>query len=109
MAFVVSQAADHHGQACGVTPLSSHKAMNCGGTSISRTLDVETAGTFDTLEALDSLDMTELRFAQRTKCAPLASANRIAHRVRLGLRSPHFLFMQIMVLARFVAFLSHLL
>jgi hypothetical protein len=44
--------------------------MNCGGTSISRTLqacDEEALESLENLDTLDILDITELRFAQYSK------------------------------------------
>ena len=57
---------------CGLAPLASHRAMNWGGTSTSRTLDGWNCGL--------GLDMTDLRFARQPLWPPLASPNRIAHR-----------------------------
>ena len=57
--------------ACGLAPLASHRAMNWGGTSTSRTLDG-----WNGL----GLDMTALRFARQPLWPPLASPNRIARR-----------------------------
>jgi hypothetical protein len=60
------------GAACGLAPLASHKAMNSGGTSTSRTLDSSNCGF--------GLEMTELRFARQPVWLPLANQNRVARR-----------------------------
>jgi hypothetical protein len=55
-----------------LAPLASHRAMNWGGTSTSRTLDGWNCGL--------GLDMTDLRLARRPEWTPLAIQRRIARR-----------------------------
>lgn len=62
--------------ACGRVPLASHRAMNWGGTSTSRTFDTAARDAGGDL----GLDMTALRFARRPEWTPLASPTRIARR-----------------------------
>jgi hypothetical protein len=63
--------------ACGLAPLASHRAMNRGGTSTTKTFE---AGTLDGWNFFCDLDMTALRFARRPAWAPLAIQSRIARR-----------------------------
>jgi len=62
--------------ACGRVPLASHRAMNRGGTSTSRTFDTAARDAGGDL----GLDMTALRFARQPMWPPLASPTRIARR-----------------------------
>ena len=62
--------------ACGRVPLASHRAMNWGGTSTSRTFETAARDAGGDL----GLDMTALRFARRPVWTPLAITDRIARR-----------------------------